>query len=431
MREEAARGLGATEDLWAAGSFESDLGAGESVSVLASTRLDGELDASGVAIAAARARTVRVIAASRPDDDTDRLLAIAADQFVVAGAGVPAVVAGYPWFGAWSRDTMTSYEGLFLSTGRIEEGRALLAAAADTISEGMLANTADTGTLEYNTADGTLWFLHALGRHVARSGDLDLLATIMPAIVEIVDRHVAGTRYHIGVDAGDGLLVQGEDGLALTWMDARIDGVAVTARIGKAVDINALWINGLRTVIDIRQKLGQPTSALESLSSLATRSFAQRFVRTDGQGLYDVVDGLHGDDAAIRPNQLLALSLPFGPGGPRSIVDVCRAHLLTPLGLRSLSPHDSRFVGRHRGNSVQRDSAYHQGTIWPWLLGPYRDACRAVGVDPDDGSIDLHLNEWGLGSVSETADGDAPFDGTGCPFQAWSVAEVLRTSKPA
>ena len=430
LREEAARGLGATEDLWAAGHFEADVGIGESVTVVASAQLDGEVDGSEAAITEARARTARVVAASRPNDDSDRLLAVAADHFVVGGAGAASVVAGYPWFGAWSRDTMISYEGLFLVTGRAEQGRGLLAAAADTISEGMLANTADTGTLEYNTADGTLWFLHALGRHVALTGDLDLPATIMAAIDNIVDRHIAGTRYNICVDAADGLLVQGEEGLALTWMDARIDGVAVTPRIGKAVDINALWINGLRTVIDIKHKLAQPAVALESLGSLATRSFAQRFVRTDGQGLYDVVDGISGDDAAVRPNQLLALSLPFGPGGPRSIVDVCRDHLWTPLGMRSLSPQDSRYIGRHRGNSAQRDSAYHQGTIWPWLLGPYRDACRVTGVDPDDGSIDLHLTEWGLGSVSETADGDAPFNASGCPFQAWSVAEVLRTRKP-
>jgi len=299
------------------------------------------------------------------------------------------------------------------------------------VSEGMLANTADTGTLEYNTADGTLWYLHALGRHVTRTGDLDLPAKIMPALDDIIDRHITGTRYNIGVDPADGLLRQGEDGLALTWMDARIDGVAVTARIGKAVDINALWINGLRTVIDLKTRLGQPTGDLESLDGLATRSFGQRFVRADGQGLYDLVDGTYGDDAAIRPNQLLALSLPNGPGGPRSIVDVCRTHLLTPLGMRSLSPADSRFTGRHRGNSAERDAAYHQGTIWPWLLGPYRDACRTVGLSADDGSIDLHLTEWGLGSISETADGAAPCDATGCPFQAWSVAEVLRTRHQA
>ena len=431
LREEAARGLGATEDLWAAGSFEAELAVGEAVTVVASTQLDGELSGSSGAVAAARGRAARVVAASHPSDDTDRLLAIAADQFVVAGSGTPSVVAGYPWFGAWSRDTMTSYEGLFLATGRADEGRALLAAAADTVSEGMLANTADTGTLEYNTADGTLWYLHALGRHVTRTGDLDLPAKIMPALDDIIDRHITGTRYNIGVDPADGLLRQGEDGLALTWMDARIDGVAVTARIGKAVDINALWINGLRTVIDLKTRLGQPTGDLESLDGLATRSFGQRFVRADGQGLYDLVDGTYGDDAAIRPNQLLALSLPNGPGGPRSIVDVCRTHLLTPLGMRSLSPADSRFTGRHRGNSAERDAAYHQGTIWPWLLGPYRDACRTVGLSADDGSIDLHLTEWGLGSISETADGAAPCDATGCPFQAWSVAEVLRTRHQA
>ncbi len=428
LREEAARGLDAAEDLWAAGAFARELNAGESITVVATTTLDGAPGNHHHSIEAARQRVRRVVTSSRPNDDVDAMLTIAADQFVV-GTSTPAVVAGYPWFGSWSRDTMTSYEGLFLAVGRADEGRALLLAAADAVSEGMLANTADTGTLEYNTSDGTLWYLHALGRHVAVTGDLDLPAAVMPALDEIIDHHIAGTRYGIGVDTNDGLLRQGADGVALTWMDARVNGVAITPRIGKAVDINALWINGLGTVAALKAMLGLPSVAIETLRVLAVDSFADRFVRADGQGLYDVVDGPFGDDAAIRPNQLLALGLPNGPGGPRSVIDVCRRELLTPLGLRSLSPKDSRYIGRHRGDSVQRDTAYHQGTIWPWLLGPYRDACRAAHIEADDGSIDLHLGEWGLGSISETTDGSAPYDATGCPFQAWSVAEVLRTRR--
>jgi predicted glycogen debranching enzyme len=428
LREEANRGLSATEDLWAAGTFSATLNAGESLDVVASADLTRRLPISGDVVTRSRQRATALTVTAKSADDTDAQLVLAADQFVVTGGGSPSVVAGYPWFGAWSRDTMTSYEGLFLTTGRADEGRALLAAAAGTLSEGMLANTADTGTLEYNTADGTLWFLHAVCRHVAVTGDVDLAAQLSEALTGIIDYHVSGTRYGIVVDPADGLLCQGADGLALTWMDARVDGRPVTARAGKAVDINALWINGIRSVSAIQRQIGGSTVRLDALATDATRSFNARFVRPDGLGLYDVVDGPLGADAAIRPNQLLALSLPFGPGAPTSAFDVCRDHLLTPLGMRSLSGHDPAYRGAHRGDSRARDAAYHQGTVWPWLIGPFADAARRTG-HPGSGlfdGLDLHLGEWGLGSVSETTDGDAPHGATGCPFQAWSVAETLR-----
>ncbi|HXM57365.1 MAG TPA: amylo-alpha-1,6-glucosidase [Candidatus Dormibacteraeota bacterium] len=426
-RVEAERGLSDREDLWHAGDFLADLALGEAHEVLAWAGAPEDAPPPACTlIEAARSRAVEVGGRARPADDVDRQLALAADQLIVAG---PTVVAGYPWFGEWSRDTMTSYEGLLLETGREDEGRALLRRAAATLSEGMLANTADAGATEYNTADGTLWFLHAVGRHVRRTGDRDLAAELLPALVDVVDHHLAGTRYGIRVDPADGLLTQGTEGLALTWMDARVDGVPVTRRAGKAVEINALWISGLQALADLA---GSGGDRYRALRDAAAASFVRRFVR-DGRCL-DVVDGPAGDDASLRPNQLLAVSLPGAPlaGRGAGVVDAC-GPLLTSLGLRSLAPGAPGYRGRHRGTPAERDAAYHQGTVWPWLIGPYVEASLRCGRSLDgllDG-LDAHLGEWGVGSVSETAEGDAPHTATGCPFQAWSVAELMRARRLA
>ncbi len=437
-REEAARGLNDREDVWAAGTFEATLRSGQTLEVTAATApYEGRLPLASELVDDAKARAESLVMRAAGQDAVDRQLLIAADQFVIESTGGPTAVAGYPWFGEWSRDLMTSYEGLFLATARWDEGRACLRRTAATVSEGMLANTADTGTLEYNTADGTLWFVHAIGRHLAVTGDEDLGAELAHVVRAIVEHHVAGTRFGIVVDPADGLLRQGAEGLALTWMDARVDARPVTARAGKPVEINALWIETLAVA---RQLLaGTPSGdACATLRAQAAGSFGRRFVRTDGYGLLDVVDGPDGDDASVRPNQLLAVSLPHGPlAGPeslptaRALVDVCERALLTPLGLRSLSPHDPGYRGRHRGGPHERDEAYHQGTVWPWLMGPFVDAARRVEA-PLTGVLDgleAHLGEWGLGSISETADGDAPHAATGCPFQAWSVAEILRARR--
>jgi predicted glycogen debranching enzyme len=294
----------------------------------------------------------------------------------------------------------------------------------------MLANTADTGSLEYNTVDGTLWFVHAAGRHVAVTGDADLRAELAPTLARIVDHHVDGTRYGIGVDRSDGLLAQGAEGWALTWMDARIDGVPVTPRSGKPVEVNALWLRALDVTAAFSDDVAFRDRCTELRASAAS-SFVARFVRPDRTGLFDVVDGPNGDDATVRPNQLIAASLPGGPldaDATRAVVDVCRKSLLTALGLRSLAPDDPRYRPYHRGGPAERDGAYHQGTVWPWLIGPYVDAARLVGGSVDgvlDG-LEAHLGDFGLGSVSETADGAPPHLATGCPFQAWSVAELLR-----
>ena len=253
---------------------------------------------------------------------------------------------------------------------------------------------------------------------------------LLPTLQSIVDHHVAGTRFGIRVD-DDGLVTQGADGWALTWMDARVDGEPITARRGKPVEVNALWIRGLFVVAALTTRAGGDPSKLLAMEAAARRSFAARFARPDGHGLYDVVDSPDGDDSSVRPNQLLAVSLPGEPLVDAGSVLAAVEPLVTSIGMRSLSPLDPRYVGRHRGGPGERDAAYHQGTVWPWLIGPYVDAVRAAGAAPPEllSGLDAHVNEWGLGSVSETADGDAPHDATGCPFQAWSVAELLRARR--
>ncbi|WDZ84082.1 amylo-alpha-1,6-glucosidase [Micromonospora cathayae] len=440
-REEAARGLAAEEDLWYAGRFTGRLEhPGDTVSVRAwAGQLDQEPPPATEVVATARRRNRQVVAAAKPADPVEATLALAADAFVVRTAAGPDVVAGYPWFGAWSRDTMISYEGLFLCTNRAEEGRELLRSYAATLSEGMLANTADTGRVEYNTVDGTLWFLHAVNRHVTVTGDTDLGDELVPALRAVVDAHLAGTRYGIAVDPADGLLTQGgTPGAALTWMDARVYGVPVTPRTGKPVEVNALWVNGLAGLAELTELAGGDAAELWRLHGRAVGSFRERFPAPTGW-LYDVVDGPapayplggapHHDDDLLRPNQLLAWSLPYAPLEPdEATLRRVAAGLLTPLGPRSLSPDSPGFAGRHRGGPAERDSGYHQGTVWPWLLGPYVDACRRgkISVDELFRGIEAHLTEYGLGSVSETADGLPPHTATGCPFQAWSVAELLR-----
>ncbi|MFI7080109.1 amylo-alpha-1,6-glucosidase [Micromonospora sp. NPDC049903] len=443
-REEAARGLHPEEDLWYAGQFRDALRhPGDTVSVLAWAQDAAPTPPPATeVVAAARRRNREVVASTKPADDVEATLALAADAFIVRTTDTPVdVVAGYPWFGAWSRDTMISYEGLFLRTGWADRGRELLRAYAATLSEGMLANTADTGRVEYNTVDGTLWFLHAVSRHVTVTGDTDLGDELLPALRGVVDAHLAGTRYGIAVDPADGLLTSGAPGAALTWMDARVYGVPVTPRHGKPVEVNALWINGVAGVAELADLAGQDSDGLHRLHERAAKAFRDRFPTPSGW-LHDVVDApapaypLGGaafhDDDLLRPNQLLAWSLPFAPleADPRA-VGLVGAGLLTPLGPRSLSPDCPGFIGRHRGGPAERDSAYHQGTVWPWLIGPYADASRRAGLPVDTlfTGLEAHLTEYGLGSVSETADGRAPHIATGCPFQAWSVAELLRARR--
>jgi predicted glycogen debranching enzyme len=421
-RMEDARGYVPVEDVLRIGTFTSILtNPGD---VLDVTAWSGDLAATPPPareiIESARRRNAAIAVGPEPT------LALAADAFIVRTAAGPDVVAGYPWFGAWSRDTMTSYEGLFLSTGRVEEGAQLLRGYAGTLSEGMLANTADTGELGYNTADATLWFLHAVERHVTATGDTALAADLLPALESVLKAHLEGTRYGIRVDPADGLLRQGVAGEALTWMDARVDGVPVTWRAGKAVDINALWCNGLAAIATLRERTGSDASELRGRYDATVAEFRRRFPSPAGH-LFDTIEP---DDMALRPNQLLAYSLPYAPMAPDPAVAArIGAALLTPLGPRSLTPNDRMYQSSHGGVLIARDRAYHQGTVWPWLLGPMLDTYRKSGL-PITGMLDgirAHLGEYGLGSISETADGGPPHRATGCPYQAWSVAEVIRT----
>jgi predicted glycogen debranching enzyme len=420
-RVETERGLNDREDLWHPGLFAVQLEEGQAHEMVAwAAPLDEPPPSAAAITTRAKERASAVAISARADDEAGRILAVAADQFIVSG---PAVVAGYPWFGDWSRDTMTSYEGLFLETGREAEGRALLLRMASTMSEGMLPNTADTGETEHNTADATLWFLHAVGRHVEKTTDLELASALSASLLDVIDHHRSGTRFGIHVDPADGLLRQGADGLALTWMDARVDGRPVTQRAGKAVEINALWINGLATVARLEERLGRDASALRGLERQARESFKGAFLRASGCA--DVVDP---DSMQLRPNCLLAISLPHAPAAESGIVRVAGAELLTSVGLRSLAPSDPAYIGLHRGGPRERDAAYHQGTVWPWLIGPYVEAALKTGVAVEGvlEGLEQHVYEWGLGSVSETADGDPPHAATGCPMQAWSVAELIR-----
>jgi predicted glycogen debranching enzyme len=263
--------------------------------------------------------------------------------------------------------------------------------------------------------------VHAGGRHVARTGDLDLAAAILPALDDVVSHYAAGTRFGIGAMA-DGLLQAGAPGYALTWMDARVDGRPITQRLGAPVEVNALWIEALQTVSELRTLLGRDPGDAAELATRARTAFEQRFAHRGG-----LLDVAGPDDGALRPNQLLAVSLPHAPLADPAVVRAC-GPLLTPLGPRSLAPDHPAYQGRHRGDGAARDAAYHQGTVWPWLIGPYVEAALKTG-QAVEGVLDglaAHLGEAGLGSVSETADGDAPHGTTGCPFQAWSVAELLR-----
>ena len=373
-----------------------------------------------------------------PPDIQD--LVLAAGQFVVRRPvlGDPegqSVIAGYPWFGDWGRDTMISLPGLTLTTGRPEIAARILRTFGHFVDHGLLPNRfPDEGeTPEYNTVDATLWYVEAIRAYHAETGDDDLLRALYPVLEEIIAWHRRGTRYGIHQDPRDGLLYAGEPGVQLTWMDAKVGDWVVTPRIGKPVEINALWHNALRTLGDLARCLGEPADQYDALAERVHSEFARFWNETTGY-CYDVIDGPDGDDPALRPNQLFAVSLPHSPLSEvrqRAVVDVCARHLYTPHGLRSLSPRDPAYVGRYGGDPRQRDGAYHQGTAWSWLIGPFVRAHLRVYRDPALARSYLaplirQLADHGVGSISEIYDGDPPFTPRGCVAQAWSVAEILR-----
>jgi predicted glycogen debranching enzyme len=439
-RAETERGLDDGEDLFCPGRFTLDLAPGESVTLVCTTE---ETPAPAAqALAAERERAGTLLAAlPGTAPDSVRQLALAADQFVVSrgqsSADGQTVIAGYPWFTDWGRDTMIALPGLTTAVGRPQIAARILRTFARHISDGMLPNRFPDGgeAPEYNTVDATLWYFQAVADYVKCTADLALAQELYPLLSDIVAWHQRGTRYQIHVDAADGLLYAGEPGVQLTWMDAKVGDWVVTPRIGKPVEINALWANALGVLADLAGQLGDATAArrYREFARMTAASFRDRFWFDAGGYLYDVIDGPDAD-TSLRPNQIFAVSLPMillDAARARQIVDICARELVTSAGLRSLAAGDPRFVGRYGGGQRERDGAYHQGAVWSWLLGPfalahyrvYRDRAQALAwlVPLAD-----HLSDACIGTVSEIFDGDAPFRPRGCFAQAWSVAELLR-----
>jgi predicted glycogen debranching enzyme len=402
----------------------------------------------------ARRNRLLSMAGNAGEDLIAAQLVLAADQFLVtprtraadearlaaAGDSPRTVIAGYHWFTDWGRDTMISLEGLTLVTGRYREAGNILRTFASYIRDGLIPNLFPEGEQAglYHTADATLWFFHALSRYVRHTGDRGTLRDILPKLVDIVDHHVRGTRFNIHVDPADGLLVQGAEGYQLTWMDAKVDGWVVTPRRGKAVEINALWYNALRLLQGFLEEEGDRETAIrvQSLADRACASFNERFWYEDGRHLYDVVDTEGGgNDPALRPNQIFAIALDH-PVLKRerwdAVVQVVERELLTPFGLRSLGRAHPDYKKHYDGDLRARDAAYHQGTVWAWLIGPFLDAWRKVHPDARDGARKLlsgfsaHLGDACIGTISEVFDAEEPYHPRGCAAQAWSVAEVLR-----
>lgn len=388
-------------------------------------------------------RRAAILEAAPSREPLVQALVAAADQFIVQRGSLKTVIAGYPWFADWGRDTMIALPGLALHTGRPETARQVLQAFAESVDQGMLPNRfPDAGEApEYNTVDATLWFLEAIRAYVAATGDYTFVRdSLFSTLKDIINAHLRGTRYGIRVE-DDGLLHCGEAGVQLTWMDAKVGDWVVTPRTGKPVEIQALWYNALCVMEDFSHCFGDLGAELflRKLAQHARTSFNEQFWNEEAGCLYDVVDGSKRD-ASIRPNQIFAASLHYSmlsPSRARQVVRTVHRDLLTPLGLRSLSPRDPAYRARYEGSVYERDSAYHQGTVWPWLLGPFISAyVRVNGRTAEARSeaaawlepIAAHLSQGCLGQISEIADAEAPHWPRGCPVQAWSVAEILRAA---
>jgi predicted glycogen debranching enzyme len=442
-REEAQRGLDASEDLFFPGSFSAELAIHTPMFLIATA--ESAAPAAGSEVAKAIQNDSKILGARLPKNAPAwiRSLARASDQFIVrrgdAGAAGASIIAGYPWFADWGRDTMISLPGLATVLGRYDIAANILKTYASFVDGGMLPNRFPDGgeAPEYNTADATLWMFHALEDYLQAKPNPELLGQLFPILVSIIHAHVDGTRYGIRVDAEDGLLRVGEGSTQLTWMDAKNGDQVFTPRIGKPVEINALWLNALNVMVRAASRvhnLGEKRFC-ESLLDRGSRSFG-RFWNEERHCLYDVIDveSTRARDDRIRPNQILAISLPYcalPPSQMRAVVERCGQDLLTSYGLRTLNAGDPNYLGSYAGNPWQRDAAYHMGTAWAWLLGPfvrahfrvYGDARQAQSLlEP----IAQHINAACIGTVSEIFDGDAPHSARGCFAQAWSVAEILR-----
>ncbi|MBD2492349.1 amylo-alpha-1,6-glucosidase [Aulosira sp. FACHB-615] len=444
---ERYRGLNDKEDHLHAATFAVTLHPGETVTFVAST--EKQIDLHGeTALKLRRTQEQKLLGlwqSNRPITAQEspawiKHLVLGADQFIV-DRSVPeeshgkTIIAGYPWFSDWGRDTMISLPGLTIATGRPEVARAILRTFAKYVNQGMLPNRfPDVGEEpEYNTVDATLWYFEAIRAYDNATNDDHLLSELFPVLADIIYWHCRGTRYGIHLDPTDGLLYAGEIGTQLTWMDAKVGDWVVTPRIGKPVEVNALWYNALRTMAKFARQLGKPHQEYEAMADRALARFSRFWNEALGY-CYDVIDSPDGDDGALRPNQIFAVSLPESPLTPaqqKSVVEVCGRMLLTSHGLRSLSPEHPQYQGIYGGNQYRRDGAYHQGTVWGWLLGPFVLAHLRVYKNPQQARQFLepmanHLTASGVGNLSEIFDGDAPMTPRGCTAQAWTVAEVLR-----
>ncbi len=383
-----------------------------------------------------------------PPSPTSQLqqLLLAADQFIATRTTTnpqtqettdgKTIIAGYPWFGDWGRDTMIALPGLTLATGRPEIARPILRTFSRYLSQGMLPNAFPEANDEpgYNTVDAIFWYFEAIRAYIAATEDIELLEELFPALEKVIDWHLRGTRYNIHLDPSDGLIYAGEQGAQLTWMDAKVDDWVVTPRIGKPVEINALWHNALRCMIEFCDRINRPKSDYLDLAKFCADSFPKFWNASTGY-CYDVIDGPDGSDSSLRPNQLFAVSLayapPLGKQQQKAIVDICAQQLLTSHGLRSLSQSHPDYIGKYGGDRIKRDGAYHQGTTWSWLIGPFVQAHLSVYGDPIAARRFLQplinqIHSGCVGTLSEIFDGDPPFPPRGAFAQAWSVAEVLR-----
>jgi predicted glycogen debranching enzyme len=456
-RIERARGYEHEGPLWSPGAIRFTIAPGDQAGLVASVEPWDVVRAMNTneACDAEHARRTRLLSIARADADEDfsAQLVLAADQFLISprtraadearayavGDDPRTVIAGYHWFTDWGRDTMISLEGLTLVTGRYREAGNILRTFASYIRDGLIPNLFPEGEHGglYHTADATMWFFHAVLRYVRHTNDRETLRALLPRMVDIIDHHLRGTRFGIRVDPRDGLLTQGAPGYQLTWMDAKVGDWVVTPRRGKAVEINALYYNALRILEHFLTEEGDHASArrMDEHASRARESFNQRFWYADGQYLYDVVDQESGgDDASFRPNQIFAVSLDYPvleESKWRRIVDVVQEKLLTPVGLRSLSRDDPSYKPCYDGDRRARDAAYHQGTVWAWLIGPFVDAWHRVHGDDGGARAFLdgfrpHMGHNCIGTIAEIFDAEPPYTPRGCVAQAWSVAEVLR-----
>ena len=451
--EEVARGTATGERLQTTIAVEADLASGGSVSLVigveAGSRVALPAPATVATVGeAAATRAITLLNEAGPAADEPRIaaLVLAADRFLVhrpdPRAQDPArgvtVIAGYPWFGDWGRDSMISLPGLTLATGRHDEARRILRTWAALVRDGLLPNHfPEAGIPAYHAIDAPLWFVHAIGAYERATGDATLPRELRPAVERIVHAYSEGTRYGIGVDPADGLVRGGEPGLQLTWMDAKVDGVVITPRHGKPVEIQALWIEACR--LASRWAAADGADGVADVhtrsANLAAASFRARFPIAERGWLHDVVDGPDGDDPSLRPNQLLALSLLpdlVDATEAGAVADAVATHLVVPGGVRTLAPFEPGYRMQFQGPSAFRDSAYHQGPAWTWLLGPWLDAvARVKGVGAARTELARHLDALDpdlTGAIPELLEPEPPFASRGCPWQAWGAAELLRSA---